>query len=151
MPRLLGLMACEKVIVDLNTKIPSLIGIFQRMNVQVQENVPIPENALSPVRWYVFALWQFHPSEVNKNFVQQLRITAPNGSIFSGTASHFKTIDPNELQARNVVEIFGLPVFKEGVATIRVWLEGMESAAAEYPFFIAHQKVPNVTTPAEEQ
>jgi len=65
MPKLIMFTACEKVIID-RRELPSLINIFQRMQIQLLD-APMPENAVSPVRWDVFSLWQHTKDEVGEN------------------------------------------------------------------------------------
>jgi len=146
MPRLLSLLLCEKVIIDRNTGTPSVIGIFQKMTVPILPDVPIPENAISPIKWAVFVMWQHDDNERNEEFVQRTQILMPDGKIFAETSAVFKVVDPDDLQSKNTVEVFGLPISNEGTAIVRVWIEGVEGAAGEYPFFIRHQRqAPNET------
>jgi hypothetical protein len=150
MPQLKIFTACEKVIYDLNTKVPSLIGIFQAMNVPIQD-APIPEKAVAPIKWSVFTLWQHTDKERNIEYTQHVRITDPSGQIFGETSAKFKVTEPDDYQSKNSVEVFGLPVSKEGVVRIEAWLEGIDTSHHECQFHIRYVRGgPNeqVTEPA---
>jgi hypothetical protein len=138
MPKLMALLTCEKVIVDLNSKTPSVISIFQTMNVPIAANVPLPEKALAPIAWAVFSVWQHDESERGVEYTQRTEIIDPSGTQFANVATKFKITEPGDFQSKNTVAIFGLPVSAEGVMIVRVWLEGVEGSTAEYPFQIKH-------------
>lgn len=138
MPKLMILAACEKVIIDRNF-LPSLINIFQRMNIQLQA-APLPEKAVSPARWSVFTLWQHIPEEKDIEYTQHLEVISPNGDKFFESAVQFKITEDNDLQSKNQLDLFGLPINDEGFITIRVWLEGIENSTGEYQFFVKHHR-----------
>jgi hypothetical protein len=137
MPKLLALLACEKVIFEMNTTVPSLIGIFQGMNVPIRE-APLPENAIAPNKWAVFALWEHEAEEKGVEYVQKMEITAPSGVVFGRGEARFKVIEDLDMQSRTSTEMIGMPISEEGYMKINVWLEGVEGAAGEYKFFIRH-------------
>jgi len=138
MPKLVILAVCEKVLVE-RSGLPSLINIFQRMNVNLQD-APLPENAISPARWAIFSLWQHDPSEFGVQFVQKLAVIKPNGEIFSEATTPFKITEADDLQSKNHTDVFGLPINDEGFICVRVWLDGVEDSAAEYRFYVKHVK-----------
>lgn len=151
MPKLTILAVCEKVIIDLNTKVPSVIGIFQRMMVPVQ-NAPIPDKAVAAVKWAVFALWQHTEEEKFVEYTQQTQILDVTGATYVQVASHFKISDADDYQSKNVVEVFGLPIQLEGPIRVRVWLEGIDGAEGEYTFFVKHiRSTPNEQNPEDKQ
>ena len=137
MPQLSIFTPCEKVIVDLNTKVPSLIGIFQAMKVPVSD-APIPARAVAPVKWAVFALWNHSSKEKNIEYTQHLQIFDAAGELFSETVQKFMITEPDDHQSKNTVEVFGLPVSHEGAIRLRVWLEGAENSASECHFEVKH-------------
>jgi hypothetical protein len=139
MPQLKIIAACEKVIFDMNTRVPSLIGIFQGMNVPIAD-APLPEKAVAPIKWAVFTLWQHTEAELNIEFTQQLRIIDPTGQIFAEGNAKLKITDLFDSQTKNSVEIFGLPVSNEGTLKILVWIDGIETSHNEYQFFIRHMR-----------
>jgi hypothetical protein len=137
MPKLTILAACERVIIDREASLPSLISIFQRMNVQVQD-APLPENALSPTRWAVFALWQHTPEERDVEYTQRTEVFAPSGERFLEATMAFKITEADDLQSKNHISIFGIPINVEGFMKVRVWLEGIADTTGEYQFFVKH-------------
>lgn len=139
MPKLLVLAACERVLVDRAGSLPSLINIFQRMNIQVQD-APLPENAVSPARWAIFALWQHTPEEKDIEFTQRTQVLSPAGQQFAELITKFKITQNDDLQSRNHIEMLGLPISQEGFIKVRVWLEGYADAAAEYQFLIKYMR-----------
>ena len=137
MPKLTILAACERVIIDRVASLPSLISVFQRMNVQVQD-APLPENALSPTRWAVFTLWQHTPDERDIEYTQRTEVIAPSGDKFIEATTVFKITEADDLQSKNHLDIFGIPINTEGFLKVRVWLEGIADATGEYQFLVKH-------------
>lgn len=149
MPKLKVLLACEKVIFDSDGPV-SLISIFQRMNIQ-RSNVPLPEKAVSPTMWSVFALWEFNPTEIGHDFTQVLKVTAPDGSVFMEHEGVFKSLSADDRQVKIKTLIPGLPIWQEGPVTVISWLKGEEEASASsYKFEIRYQFVQNEGTPNEK-
>jgi hypothetical protein len=138
MPKLAILTACEKVIVD-RIGLPSLISIFQRMNVQVSE--PLPENATIPFSWAIFVLWQHTEDELDTEYVQHVQIVAADGKTFITAETKFKITEVDDRQSKNHLIVNGLPVWAEGFVTINVWLAGLEESKHSYVFFVKHLPV----------
>ena len=136
MPKLILLSACEKVIVD-RSQLPSMINIFQRMTFEVTD-APLPEKAVAPTRWDILTIWQHTPEEKGVDFVQHTTVVSPDKSIFVETTTKFKVTDDNDLQSKNVSQIMGVPVSKEGSVIVKVSLEGLPESAAEIRFLISH-------------
>ncbi len=114
---------------------PSLINIFQRVLIQADKG--LPGEALSPMSWAVFTLWQHQESERDTEFTQFIDVVMPNGQTFVSTEVPFKVTAPEDLQTKNVVNIFGLPAANEGVFHVRVRLAESE-VLGDYPFFVKH-------------
>lgn len=138
MPKLTILAACEKVIVD-RQGLPSLINIFQRLNVPLQAE-PFPENALIPFPWAIFALWQHADDELNKDFVQHTEIVTSDGKTFATVQTKFRITELDDRQSKNHVVLSGMPVWAEGFITVNVWLEGLEREKGSYKFFVVYLK-----------
>jgi len=136
MPKLKVFTVCDKVIMD-HLGVPSLIGIFQRMNIRLQD-APIPDNALAPVRWSIFTLWQHTPEEKDIEFVQLTEVFTPKGIKYAEVTSKFMITKPGDLQSKNQIEIFGLPISDEGFMRITLRLEGVDGSEADYQFAITH-------------
>ena len=141
-------MACEKVIFDQDGPV-SLISIFQRMNIQLT-GAPLPERALSPTLWCVFALWESDPREVGQEFTQVIKVVAPDGSIFMEHEGVFKNNSIDESQTKMKIQIPGIPIWEEGWLTVSSWLKGDESSVTEYKFEIRYLPPPEKPVPAPE-
>jgi hypothetical protein len=137
MPKLVILAACERVIVDRIASLPSLINIFQRMNIQLQD-APLPENAISPSRWAIFALWQHTLEERGVVFTQRTEVISPTDQKFAEASTQFSVTEADDLQSKNHLELFGLPINDEGYIKVRVWLEGYADSTGEYRFLVKY-------------
>jgi hypothetical protein len=144
MAKLTILAACEKVIVD-RQGLPSLISIFQRINVPMQKE-PFPENALVPFPWVIFALWQHTDDELNKDFIQHTEVITPDGKMFAKMQTKFKITEADDRQSKNHIVVNGIPVWAEGFITVNVWLEGFEDDKVDYKFFVTYLKQPSEDT-----
>jgi hypothetical protein len=137
MPKLMILAACERVLIDRVASLPSLINIFQRMNIQIQD-APLPENAVSATRWAIFTLWQHSPEEKGIEFTQRTEVIGPSGVKFAEMTTKFKITENDDLQSKNQIELVGLPISTEGFLKVRVWLEGIADTTGEYQFLIKY-------------
>jgi hypothetical protein len=136
MPKLLMFTACEKALIDVR-QLPSLISIFQRMQLPTPD-ATLPENAISPIRWDVFALWQHTVEEVGLEYVQRVVAYKPNGDPFVESSVRFKVSHSDDLQAKNIFELFGIPINEEGTIRITTWLNDSPEPVGEHSFGIKH-------------
>ena len=136
MAKLLILAACERVIID-QKQVPSLVSIFQ--NIEFSVNVPMPENALAPFRWYVFALWRHTPDEAGKTFTQRISVISPNGVEFAKAEAAY-TLAADDLYGKNTTEIFGVPIAHAGEMSVNVYLNDEAEPRGSYFFTVRHQK-----------
>jgi hypothetical protein len=136
MPKLTILTACERVIIDRQSSLPTLVNIFQRMNVPVDQ--PPPPNAVAPQRWGVFALWAHTPEERDIEYTQHVQILGPSGDVFVEAVIKFKVTESDDLQSKNNLDVLGMPIGPEGFIKIRVWLDGIADSTGEYQFAIKH-------------
>jgi hypothetical protein len=140
MPVLNALCTCERIIID--TKgIPSLISVFQRMDLQLTEPT-VAEDLVAPARWVVFCLWQLSPDEAGVEFVQHTRILRPNGVLFHETQQSFRLQGDSDFHVRTFIEMNGMIVGQEGTYRIQVWLGGREGDVRENTFSIRHIPMP---------
>lgn len=136
MPKLLAFLACEKVIID-HRQVPSLISLYQKMQITLQD-APLPDNALSPTQWNVFALWQHAPEEIGIEFHQRVEVYLPNGQLFAGSEAKFKVISEDSQQSRNIFQFFGIPINDEGFIRVATWLNDEVEPRSEFRFFVEH-------------
>ena len=147
MPTLTVLAACERVIID-RGGLPSLINVFQRMNVQVVQ--PLQADSVIPNLWAVFVIWEIPESELNIEYTQHLEVIAPDGKAFLAGSTKFKMTDIEDHQSKNSVNIAGVPVWAEGLVAVNVWLEGFERDRHSYHFrvkYLAADDVASVVNP----
>jgi len=136
MPKVLIFAVCEKALIDVR-QLPSLISIFQRMQIMLQD-APMPEGATSPVRWDVFTLWQHTEEEVGTEFRQRVVAYKPNGQPFIESFANFTIQSKDDLQSKNVFEMFGIPIEEEGMIRVVTFLGDSEEPIAEYSFAIKY-------------
>jgi hypothetical protein len=136
MPKLILFVACEKVIID-HQQLPSLINIFQRMQIKLPD-APLPEKALSPVRWDAFALWQHTEEEVGRKFTQRIEALTPDGEKFLEAKVVFGAVNNEDLQSKNTFQLFGIPINQEGKIRVITWLGDDENPVGEYYFSMKH-------------
>lgn len=140
MPVLNVLCTCERAIIDAKG-IPSLISLFQRMDIQLSET-PFPEDAVAPARWVVFCMWQLNPDEVGKEFAQHTKIIRPNGAVLHEASQPFRAQSDTDLHIRTYIEMNGLFIGHEGYYIMQVWLAGKENDVHESKFFLRHVPAP---------
>jgi hypothetical protein len=150
MPHLNAFAICERIIIDAKG-IPSLINLFQRIDIQLQEE-PLPKDAVAPGRWAVFSMWQLAPEEVGKEFVQFTKVSRPDQSIFVETMQSFKIESDIDLTVRTFLDLNGIPIGSEGRIWARTWLRGDEQNIHEISFYLRHLpklESPDVTQPTQ--
>jgi len=140
MPKLKAVLACEKVIFDQDGP-ASVISIFQKMNIQLT-GVQLPDNAVSPTMWTIFALWESEEGEVGQTFTQVLKVTAPDGSVFMEHEGNFVNNSTEDSQIKIKTQIPGLPIWKEGWVTVSAWLKGDDSPLGDFKFEIKYLPPP---------
>jgi hypothetical protein len=138
MPKLKIVAACEKTIVDQSGPV-SLIGLFQRMNIQLQD-APLPEKAISPTWWSIFCLWENDPKEVGQEFTQITRVFAPDETLWMEFQQPFKNEDVENGQTKTSIVVGGIPIWAEGYLQVRVFLKGDDVELGSYRFIVAYQK-----------
>jgi hypothetical protein len=130
MPKLYVFAACEKVILD-QASVPSLIALFTKLKLLLPGQLEdVPENAVAPKEWAVFASWDRVPSDEGKIFNQCLQVLYPDGKVFFENRDVKFTIKLGERQ-HNAVRIVGFPIGQKGDYTIRMWLEENGSVVVE--------------------
>jgi len=121
MLRLIQLIVCEKVIIDLNGGTVSAIGMFENLNAKLPSSAP--EKFLYPIKWSVVGLWRRNNEfEADENFVQKIIVRTPeNEEAFTGETPFVAT--NASYNFRNIVEFSGFPVSNTGVVNIEIYLK----------------------------
>jgi hypothetical protein len=136
MPLLKIVAACEKVIYDREGP-ASLIGIFEEMKFQLLE-APLPDKAIAPNQWAVFTQWEPLPSDTGIPFTQVVRVYAPDGSLYIENEHTVVSIEPNRLHLRVRINVRSLPVWKEGIVQVKVFLKGNDTELGSTSFRIVY-------------
>lgn len=139
MLKLLVFAPCEKVIVSQDENNSSLIVILETVNITLPVGAEVPENALIPFRWTIYALWRFEPEAagVGSQFEQRCVLLSVDGQ------SHFENVLPFTIPAdsrnhRTTIQLPGFPVLSAGDAILRLSVreahEGIEwRDVADFP------------------
>lgn len=141
MPKLIALVACEKIIIGDDNSV-SLISIFQDLTI----TVPVPPEGESladlkiPLVWSVFSLWRREPGDEGKLFEQKLELVHAGGKVSFENVLQFRM---TALVHRNRVGVLGIPVRPIGDWTLKLYIrpadnEGAWALAGEYPMSIVH-------------
>lgn len=137
MPELRILAACDRVIFD-RVGIASLINIFHRLEMPVPE-APLPDDAVSGIRWNVFSQWHHGPDSLGQNYVQHVEVIKPDGTRYADVDLAFTVTEENSY-TRHQTEIVGFPIAREGFFKIRVWLDSVPNASGEYELELRYQR-----------
>jgi hypothetical protein len=147
MPKFKFLVACEKVIIDQEGPV-SLISIFQKMNIQLQD-APLPDKAVSSARWHAFSLWENDPKEVGQPFTVVVEVLSVDGSVFNHSEIPFTNTVPGNSQTKVNVMFTAVPIWQEGEVIIRMWLKENEKESGEYRYSIVYlPKAENAEKPS---
>jgi hypothetical protein len=107
------------------------------MLVRLQE-APLPERAIVPNQWCVFTLWENNPLEVGREFVQVVRVIAPDGSLFLENEMPFRIVSADDIQIRLRLQIQSMPVWQEGKVEVKVFLKESENEVGSTCFKIRY-------------
>jgi hypothetical protein len=122
MPKLQLATICEKVIVDANG-VPTLIGIFNHLNIAIQSGTAFPENAVAPKEWVMFCLWECSPDEVEREFSQVFEVTTPDGKQFGSPTTIRFVAQPGKLRQNVIANSQGVPIGRQGRITVTTHLD----------------------------
>src|SRR5882762_11897162 len=81
MPELLALVPCERVIIDEQLKVPTLVVLIERIEVQIPEGSVVPPNVVVPKEWFLFTMWGKSEGEGPGHFKQIIEIAPPPNSV----------------------------------------------------------------------
>ncbi len=143
MPKLLVFAPCEKVIISQDENNPTLIAILSNIAGDIESPEPLEKNALGPMRWQIFTLWQKVPSDGLTIFEQRIRLVSPSGrTVFDA---------PQQLQltaqAHRMTAALGtVPIGENGDWELQLFLHVKDtpipdSPLATYPLQIKFRNV----------
>ena len=143
MPRSLIFAPCDNVLLGQDNSV-SLIQVLTQIVVSGTVPDPLPENAGSPMRWFIFSQWEVFPEEVGVTFQQRLQI-ADDARVFYEAFSDFI---PEA--GKNVHRLIGalsfFPLIPGGKYRLRLAVrragdENPWQDAAEYPLEIIYRHI----------
>ncbi len=135
MPTFRFMVTCEKVIIDQSGPV-SLIAIFQKINIQ-RTATPLPERAMSYIRWHAFSVWNIDPKEAGKTFIFVVKAFNPDGSVLSESEVPVPT-RISDSEAKINVMYQAVPIWQEGNVVVQVWVKGNETERGECQFSIVY-------------
>jgi hypothetical protein len=84
MPRLVVFVACENVLISQNTNTASLIVLLNELTTHATLPDPLPPNAATPMKWYIFSEWEINDEDIGVRFDQKISMSGPNGEPVAG-------------------------------------------------------------------
>ena len=135
MPKLLFLAACQRAIVDQKSQNVSLIDVINGLIFQSTSKALVPEDAQTPLKWFVVAVWVEGEGDAEKTYEQRLQIVSPSGKKLTSSILPFTF---NTRAVNTVVEVGGFPAGRSGI--VRAVIDVREQTdnskfrkVAEYP------------------
>ena len=145
MPKFITFAVAEKGLLTKEGTV-SLIILLQQVDVRIQadkDSQGLPKNAVAPINWCAYSLWQQEAGDEGVEFTKNLQILWPDKSEFMRHHMKFKF---TEKKNHNVLmNISGFPVGQTGPVTINMWLETQSqrvSATLSWTVEVTH-KPPN--------
>ena len=119
MPKLLLFTVAEKVVFDQTGK-PSLIVLFDGVEIRPARGEEIPPNAVVPKEWSVFTQWQWLNGERGREFFQGVAVAYPDGRQFM---RQITKADSSQERLNSIANFPGFPVGQAGAMKVDVWME----------------------------
>lgn len=144
MPRLLIFAPCEKVIIGQGDNNVSLIGILQGLQVNPRPEGPseIPANAILPMSWTIFTMWQKEAEDERIAYTQRVALISPTDRVLLESVTAFAMERDSHRIANNLI---GFPIGEAGPHTLKVWLRRGDSGdwkeISSFPLLITHPTV----------
>lgn len=138
MPQLILFSPCRKVIIDERDKTPSLISIFDRIQIDVPAGEEVPSDASALFEWVVFTWWAADESDQGKEFEQQLSLVGPDARRCFDEVTPFVI---NEQKHRLVARSDNFPIYLPGSYLLVLSLREVGQDwrfIAEYPITIEY-------------
>lgn len=123
MPRVVTFAPCRRVIIDEREKSPSLIGLFDHVNLQLPADEIVPSEAVAALEWHVFIWWLSTPDEREKVFEQKLTLISPDGQEFLSEVTELRFV---EAKHRTVAIYPGFPVHLPGAYSLKLSVRELE-------------------------
>lgn len=138
MPRLVLFAACEKAIVD-KSNVISLMSLLENINVQIPPGIIPPANALAPMPWTIFSLWQRTDNDHGEAFEQRSALVTAAGATLLETPVALIDFKASPLH-RVVSQIVGMPIANAGSHNLKAFIREKGTSnwieAGTYPLSI---------------
>ena len=144
MPKILLFVACEKMIVDAQSNSTSLIGLLDSISIPTPEGKPVPQDANSPMRWDILAIWLRQPGDEGQVYEQRTYLVQPNGQPKIDGTTTFEMLDHRQDVVANIT---GLPIGVVGESVVVLSYRKADTddswqEVARYPIQIVHEVMP---------
>jgi hypothetical protein len=143
MLELLVFAPCEKIIIDDDDKLTSMIVLMEAVDIRKPDD--FPPDAVVPMSWNILCLWH-RPREVEAEirYEQRIDLLRPDGEVVGNSEVSF-VVGNKFRNFRNKVRMNGFPVGVEGECRIKLFLrEAGESIEwremATYPIVVRHKE-----------
>jgi hypothetical protein len=124
-----ALLACEKLIIDKGGA-HSIINVMTNADIKMQalepggtpQEVPSPpSDAVAPIQWWAYTLWDPSSDDVRRSFEQVYQLYWPNGEKLREGRLSF--VQSDERMQQTSFSFVGLPVGQQGKVRIITWLD----------------------------
>jgi hypothetical protein len=137
MPKLVLYAASEKAIVDQNNVV-SLLSLLEHVNVQIPPGTPPPADALAPMSWTIFSLWQSTDDDRGKIFEQRSAFMTAAGTVLMETPVTLIKFKGSFHRVFN--QMTGMPIASAGCHLLKAFIreQGITdwTEAGHYPLSI---------------
>lgn len=114
-------IACRKGLIENDTNVISLMEIFEKVDVNLTENVKFDENkpVVVPFDFEVVSFWKRQPDANVAKGEAKLNVLSPKSKRLGGALVNFE-IPALKSSARTIAKINGFPVTGSGEYTIEI-------------------------------
>lgn len=144
MPKILLFAACEKIIIDGKSSTPSLISIFENLEIGLAGDMEIPADTTIPTQWDVLSMWLRTPDDMEQQFEQRIHLVLPDGKEAAEAIMPFAMLNSRQ---NNVANVTGFPVGQKGICSLvlsfrKAGTDDSWEKVAEYPINVVHLRQP---------
>ena len=118
MSQLLAFFPCEKVLIDGATNTVSIVTILQQLSVSVVAKEQLPADAVAPISWTVFAMWQ-REEEERIPFRTKVELILPSGKkAIEILGEEYNFDNFTKLSQRVISQVHGFPAGESGTLVL---------------------------------
>lgn len=143
MPKLLAFLPCENVLITQDQTV-SLIQVMNKLMISGVPD-PLPLNAATPIKWFLFAQWEIEPTDIGQSFDQRIRMV--RGDFVGLEVIGNFTAEAGKNVHRMITNLSFFPLIPGGAYRFKLEIKrigeghGWE-AQGEYPFEVEYQHIP---------